>query len=82
MAAFTLHRVQARKCQQSQCLIVASDGLWEVIGNQEVVDIAMNLNNSTKCVNALVAESYVRWIDQEQVVDDTSIVIVRFAVQE
>ena len=66
----------------AQYLVVASDGLWEVMGNQEVVDIAMSLNNSTKFLNALIAESYVRWIDQEQVVDDTSVVIVRFAVQE
>ncbi|KAL6176935.1 hypothetical protein ACLB2K_053567 [Fragaria x ananassa] len=54
-------------------LILASDGLWKVMGNQEAVDIARKNKDPMKAAKELTAEALKR--DSK---DDISCVVVRF----
>lgn len=54
-------------------LILASDGLWKVMSNQEAVDVARNFKNPQKAAKQLTAEALNR--DSK---DDISCVVVRF----
>ena len=69
----------------TKVLITASDGLWEFIENQEVLDLIQHCVADAKADEALkilVAESKKRWMTEEQVVDDTTIGIVFFNIPE
>ena len=58
--------------------VVASDGVWEFISSQECVDIVSKFyedNNIEGAVHTLAQESRKRWIQEEEVIDDISIVI-------
>lgn len=61
--------------------IWASDGVWEFISSQEVVDIVTeNMDKGPQaCCHAVVRESTRRWNEEEDVVDDTTIVIAFFS---
>ncbi|KAL5705234.1 protein-serine/threonine phosphatase [Ranunculus cassubicifolius] len=54
-------------------LILASDGLWKVMDNQEAVDIARRYRDPQKAARQLTAESLIR-----ESKDDISCVVVRF----
>ncbi|KAG2703842.1 hypothetical protein I3843_06G146800 [Carya illinoinensis] len=54
-------------------LILASDGLWKVMANQEAVDIAKKIKNPQKAAKHLAAEALKR--DSK---DDISCIVVRF----
>ncbi|XP_020222725.1 probable protein phosphatase 2C 9 [Cajanus cajan] len=57
----------------SELLILASDGLWKVMGNQEAVDIARRVKDPQKAAKQLVAEALSR-----ESKDDISCIVVRF----
>jgi len=61
--------------------IWASDGVWEFMTSQEVVDIvaAKMEEGPQACCEAVVKESTKRWNQEEDVVDDTTIVITFFS---
>lgn len=54
-------------------LILASDGLWKVVSNQEAVDIARKIKDPLKAAKQLTAEALKR-----ESKDDISCVVVRF----
>jgi len=60
-------------------LVSATDGLWEFMTDDEVVamvaKIAMETGSPKACVEALVEESNKRWMNNEQVIDDTTIAV-------
>jgi len=56
-------------------LVSASDGLWEFMTSQEVVDIVASFAKPQDAVSALMKESKRRWLDEEEVVDDTTICV-------
>lgn len=55
-------------------VIVATDGLWEFIDSQETVDMAKEQSGPTEAVDFLVKDANVRWMREEQVIDDTTII--------
>lgn len=57
----------------SDILILASDGLWKVMSNQEAVDIARRTKDPLKASKQLIAEALKR-----ESKDDISCVVVRF----
>ena len=62
-------------------LIVASDGIWEFISSQECVQFVSQFyeNNDIKgCAQFLYEESKKRWIAEEEVVDDITMILVFF----
>ena len=60
-------------------IIIGTDGLWEYIPSQECVDIVKDfyLNNDIQgAVNYLFKESSKRWIMEQDVVDDITIILI------
>lgn len=62
--------------EDDRVLILASDGLWQFISSEEVVSIVQDCATSRQAVNRLCKASWKRWFDLEQVVDDTTIIVV------
>lgn len=56
-------------------LIIATDGLWEFISNQEAVNIAAAAEDPQQAVNTLVCEAVKRWMATEENVDDTTVCV-------
>ena len=57
-------------------LCMATDGLWEFMSNEEVVTyINACGGDARKAIDALIKESNKRWRREEEVVDDTTIII-------
>lgn len=59
--------------QDTELLILASDGLWKVMANQEAVDIAIKIKDPQKAAKQLTAEALKR-----ESRDDISCIVVRF----
>ena len=60
---------------EDRVLIWASDGLWEFMSNQEVLDFIAGVDDPRKAVDMLVAEANARWMKEEQVIDDTTVIV-------
>jgi serine/threonine protein phosphatase PrpC len=56
-------------------LVMASDGLWEFVSDQEVIDIAASTTEPRYAVDKLINEANDRWMKEEQVVDDTTVCV-------
>ena len=67
-------------CKDDKFIILASDGVWEFLSNDEVAKIVapfFEIKNAEKAAEALVRESYLRWKKEEEgIVDDITCVIV------
>jgi serine/threonine protein phosphatase PrpC len=60
-------------------IIIGSDGLWEYISNQECVNFVKEfyLKNDIKgAINFLYKEASKRWILQQDIIDDISIILI------
>ncbi|XP_024968701.1 probable protein phosphatase 2C 9 [Cynara cardunculus var. scolymus] len=57
----------------TEILILASDGLWKVMSNQEAVDLAIKIKDPQKAAKELAAEALNR-----ESKDDISCIVVRF----
>lgn len=55
-------------------VIVATDGLWEFIENDETIELALDADSPSDSVDLLVKEANARWMREEQVIDDTTII--------
>jgi len=66
--------------EQDKFAIWASDGIWEFISSQEAVDIVAEHGSKgpQACCDALVRESTLRWNQEEDVVDDTTVIVAFF----
>ena len=67
--------------EEDKFLIVASDGIWEFISNDEAVDILKDFYLSDDIyagTQFLYKEARKRWIVEEDVVDDITIIVVFF----
>ncbi len=66
-------------------LVMASDGLWEFMTDQEVIDIASKAQEPRFAVDRLISEANERWMKAEQVIDDTTVCVAflgNFMVKE
>lgn len=61
--------------KKDKFLVVATDGLWEFITNEETVEMVENKRTPAEAVDTLVTEAGTRWMQEEQVIDDTSIIV-------
>ena len=60
---------------EDRVMVWASDGLWEFMSNQEVLDLIAGIDDPRKAVDVLVAEAGARWMKEEQVIDDTTVIV-------
>jgi serine/threonine protein phosphatase PrpC len=56
-------------------LVCASDGLWEFMADQEVIDIMATQTEPRRSVDLLVMGANGRWMKEEQVIDDTAVIV-------
>jgi len=64
-----------------KALVVASDGLWEFLSNEEVLEIVkefhdLDSENPQNAADWLREVSEMRWQQNENLVDDTTIIVV------
>lgn len=55
-------------------VVVATDGLWEFISNTETSDMVVGTPSPSTSVERLVTEACTRWMAEEQLIDDTTII--------
>ena len=56
-------------------IVLASDGLWEFMSNQEVIDIIAKEKEPQVAVDKLVKIANAKWMEEEAVIDDTTIIV-------
>lgn len=69
--------VKERK-KNDKFLVIASDGVWEFLSNDDVVDIVSKFDDPKKACRALVRESTRKWQSEEDVIDDITCVVIYF----
>uniref|UniRef100_A0A0A9BXE9 protein-serine/threonine phosphatase n=1 Tax=Arundo donax TaxID=35708 RepID=A0A0A9BXE9_ARUDO len=63
-------------------LVVASDGVFEFLSSQEVVDMVAMYEDPRDACSAIAAESYKLWLQHENRTDDITIIIVHIRDSE
>lgn len=61
-----------------EIMILASDGVWEFITNQEAVSMIAHCESPEEACQILVDESTKRWMQEEEVIDDITAMVVFF----
>jgi serine/threonine protein phosphatase PrpC len=56
-------------------MVIASDGLWEFMSDQEVMNLAVTTSEPRFAVDKLISEANERWMREEQVIDDTTVCV-------
>nr|CCA21994.1 protein phosphatase 2C putative [Albugo laibachii Nc14] len=59
-----------------RCFVMATDGLWEFMNTKEVIEMTVNEESPKAAVDVLLAEANRRWMKEEQVIDDTTVIVV------
>lgn len=59
-------------------LVLASDGVFEFMSNDDVVQLVDMHSDPQSAAVALVSAAYSKWLDNEQRTDDISCVVIRF----
>ena len=65
--------------KEDKFIILGSDGIWEFISNNEVVDIVKKYyleNNIEGAIEHLYNEASKRWIMEEEVIDDITVILI------
>ena len=65
-------------------MILASDGVWEFISNDQAVNIVMphyNNNSAEKAAEALIREAMKRWQEEDTSIDDITCIIIFLNIQ-
>eukprot|EP00980_Cylindrotheca_fusiformis_P007295 scaffold1525_cov142-Cylindrotheca_fusiformis.AAC.95 len=57
-------------------LVIASDGIYEFLTNQSVIDICAKFTDPLEACRAVVAESFELWLQYELRTDDITIIVV------
>ena len=65
--------------EEDNFIIIGSDGLWEYVSNEEVIDIVSEYFENKDCdgaVSKLYEISHERWVQYDDYIDDISIIVV------
>lgn len=67
-------------CKDDKFIVIASDGVWEFMENEDVAKIVMPFfeqKNAEGAAEAVVKESFLKWRKEEEgTVDDITCVVV------
>ena len=59
-------------------VVVASDGIWDVLDNQFVIELVNSIPDTTEACNAIIEAALQRWEDK-CAADNITAVIVKFS---
>jgi serine/threonine protein phosphatase PrpC len=59
-------------------LVIATDGLWDVMSDSEVVALCSTRSESSSAVSSLVKESRARWMSKSTCMDDITVCVAYF----
>ena len=65
--------------KEDKFIVLGSDGIWEFISNEEVVEIVKEYylqNNIEGAIEHLYNEASKRWLMEEEVIDDITVIII------
>lgn len=62
--------------EEDKFIVIGSDGIYEFIENQEVVNIAAKAKSAEEACKLLVEEATHKWHMEEEVVDDCSCIVI------
>ena len=65
-----------RISQQDEILVLASDGVFEFLQNQAIMDICSEKNDPLIACDALVDTAYKRWLEFEDRTDDITAIVM------
>ena len=55
--------------------MLATDGLWEFMSDEDVIEMIRVSQGAEDAVGKLVKEATDRWMREEQVIDDTTVAV-------
>ena len=61
--------------EQDQFICLASDGVWEFLSSQRVVDMVLRFTSPLEACHAVVAESYRLWLQYDVRTDDITMIL-------
>jgi serine/threonine protein phosphatase PrpC len=61
---------------EDKIIVLASDGVFEFLTNQSVIDICCKFNDPLEACRAVVAEAYELWLQYEMRTDDITIITI------
>ena len=70
---------ELRLTSSDKFIILASDGVWEFLGNQTVADIVYPFylkKNAEGAAESLVRAAFKEWKSQENVIDDITCIVI------
>jgi serine/threonine protein phosphatase PrpC len=66
---------------ENKFMVIASDGLWEFISNEEVMELvvpAFVRNDAEEAVEVLQRKAVEAWVREDENIDDITIIVVFF----
>jgi serine/threonine protein phosphatase PrpC len=66
---------------ENKFMVIASDGLWEFISNEEVMELvvpAFVRNDVEEAVEVLQKKAVEAWVREDENIDDITIIVVFF----
>jgi len=76
----TPHKAIHAIVPSDRALILASDGLWDFVTNEETSSIALSTNDTWESAARLARLARSRWLTKTLGADDTTVVIVRLGI--
>jgi serine/threonine protein phosphatase PrpC len=73
------HRAVEALAPGDRALLLASDGLWDFVGNEEVGAVGLSSGDCWEGASRLARLARARWLVRTGGADDTTIVVVRLA---
>jgi serine/threonine protein phosphatase PrpC len=73
-----MHALDTGEGGSDRALILASDGLWDFVSNEETAGVGLATSDTWEGSAALARLARARWLVRTGGADDTTVVIVRF----
>lgn len=71
--------IECELTKDDKFMVIASDGVWEFLSNEDIADIVWPFyekKNAEGAAEALVRRSYTRWKEEEEVIDDITCIVI------
>ena len=69
---------KAIEIPQDRALILATDGLWDVLSNYDAMQLCLHMQETSTAVSSLIKEARDRWLYRSSCMDDITVCVVFF----